>query len=112
MKTQYLEKRLQTGATATGVGEVLKLMTPGDGAFPRVGLQVTGITTATVTFEGSNDGANWYPVDLARSSEMETPINAATADGLYVGAVCCKLLRANITAHTSGAITVTAVASA
>ena len=56
-------------------------------------LQVTGITTATVAFQGSIDGTTFFTLGTA-----------LTADGLVIVAVAPKYLRANCTAYTSGTI--------
>jgi hypothetical protein len=57
-------------------------------------LQVSGITTATVAFEGSLDGTNWSTIGTA-----------LTANGIVTIANAPKYLRANVTAWTSGSIT-------
>jgi hypothetical protein len=57
-------------------------------------LQVSGITTATVAFEGSLDGTNWSTIGTALS-----------ANGIVTIANAPKYLRANVTAWTSGSIT-------
>ena len=56
-------------------------------------LQVTGITTATVAFQGSIDGTTFFTLGTA-----------LTADGLVTVDVAPKYLRANCTAYTSGTI--------
>lgn len=56
-------------------------------------LQVTGITTATVAFQGSLDGTTFFTLGTA-----------LTADGLVTVDVAPKYLRANCTAYTSGTI--------
>jgi hypothetical protein len=100
---------LQASAVADGNGVVFDLLGTGKSPVSRVGVQVAGITTATVTFEVSNDGVTWYAQDLAASSVMETPVNNATADGFFVGAVCARYFRARISGYSAGTITVTAV---
>lgn len=57
--------------------------------------QVAGITTATVVIQGSLDGTNWVA------------LNSFTADGGYALTSPWKYVRANVTAWTSGTITVT-----
>ena len=57
-------------------------------------LQVSGITTATVAFQGSLDGTNWSTIGTA-----------LTADGLVTGANAPKYLRANCTVYVTGTIT-------
>jgi hypothetical protein len=57
-------------------------------------LQVSGITTATVAFQGSLDGTNWSTIGTA-----------LTANGIVTIQNAPKYLRANVTAWTSGSIT-------
>jgi hypothetical protein len=57
-------------------------------------LQVSGITTATVAFQGSLDGTNWATLG-----------SSLTADGLITVANCPKYIRANCTVYVSGTIT-------
>ena len=83
---------LLDGVEATGAGTAVETN------LVRTTYQVQGITTATVVIQVSNDGTNFVNSGLS-----------FTADG--VGAVegPFKHVRANCTAWTSGAITVTAV---
>ena len=57
-------------------------------------LQVSGITIATVAFQGSLDGTTFATIGTA-----------LTADGIVTIANAPKYLRANCTAYTSGTIT-------
>ena len=57
-------------------------------------LQVSGITTATVAFQGSLDGTTFATIGTA-----------LTADGIVTIANAPKYLRANCTAYTTGTIT-------
>jgi len=57
-------------------------------------LQVSGITTATVAFQGSLDGTTFATIGTA-----------LTADGIVTIANAPKYLRANCTSYTSGTIT-------
>ena len=57
-------------------------------------LQVSGITTATVAFQGSLDGTNWATIGTA-----------LTANGIVTIQNAPNYLRANVTAWTSGSIT-------
>lgn len=80
---------LLSAVTATGASRVVQC----DAGAPAF-LQVNGITTATVAFQGSLDGSNWYTLG-----------SALTADGIVTVANAPKYLRANCTAYTSGTIT-------
>jgi hypothetical protein len=94
---------LQSAATGTGNGTAVDVT-----GVSRVGVQITGITTATVTFEGTVDGTNWVAVGLPAAA-TGTIASAPTADGVWFGTVAgLRLFRARISAYTSGTITVTA----
>jgi hypothetical protein len=92
----------QSAAVATGNGTVIDCSN-----YDVIGIQVVGITTATITWETSIDGTNWVGV-LVAPVTTGTAALTATADGLF--AFDCSglsLLRARISAWTSGTITVT-----
>lgn len=94
---------LQSGATATGNGTALNC-----GGLAAVGVQVEGITTGTVTFEGTIDGSTWYAVRVYKPADGSVA-TTATADGLFVAPVAgMDQFRARISAYTAGTITVTA----
>jgi len=99
---------LQNAAVATGNGTVLAV-----DRFTSVGLQVTIATTATVTFEVTQDGTTWASatcVSVANTSG--TLVSTATATGTYQCNVAGMMqFRARISAWTSGAVTVTARAT-
>lgn len=99
---------MQAAAVATGVGTALDLS-----GLPAATLQIKGITTATVTFQATVDGTNWVGVALADlNSTTRARALTATADGIFLfeAAPGTQSLRANITAWTSGATTITGVA--
>ncbi len=56
--------------------------------------QITGITTATVHIDGSNDGTNWVS------------LGNVTANGKIANSEAWKYVRARISAWTSGTIVV------
>jgi hypothetical protein len=97
---------LQAAAVGTGVG------TPMDvSGFRWVGVQVVGITSATITWQVSIDGTNWVGI-LAAPPSTGTGALTTTADGVFrVDVAGFAQFRANITTWVSGAITVTALAS-
>jgi hypothetical protein len=102
---------MQVAAVATGNGTVIVTTELDGGAMTAVTFQVTGITTATITWEATIDGT-WVAVQ-ATNLNSGTAATTATADGLY-RFTCLGLMqvRARISAWTSGTITVTGVASA
>jgi hypothetical protein len=80
---------LLSAVVATGASPAVQV----DAGLPTF-LQVSGITTATVAFQGSLDGTNWSTIGTA-----------LTANGIVTIANSPKYLRANVTAWTSGSIT-------
>jgi adenosine/AMP kinase len=58
---------------------------------------ISGITTATVAIEGSVDGTNFEAIE------------SKTADACVIVNPSTKFIRANVTAYTSGTITVKAI---
>lgn len=97
---------MQSAAVATGNGTAINTIDV-DGAFSVATMQVTGITTATITFEVTNDGTNWVGI-LAENLTTGTEATTATADGIYrVTVLGVRQLRARVSAWTSGTITVT-----
>ena len=80
---------LLSAVVATGASNAVQA-DAGQPAF----LQVTGITTATVAFQGSLDGTTFATIGTA-----------LTADGIVTIANAPKYLRANCTAYTTGTIT-------
>ena len=97
----------QTAAVATGNGVAM----PMSGA-RRASFDVVGITTATITWEGSIDGTNYRGVSLM--SQAGARAATATADGVYMlppEFPPLRFLRARISAWTSGSINVIGLAS-
>lgn len=95
---------LQSAAVATGNGTTIDVT-----SYDVIGIQVVGITTATITWEVSIDGTNFVGI-LVAPVTTGTGALTATADGVF--ALDCSglsLLRARISAWTSGTITVTAL---
>jgi len=106
---RYGDLLLQDGATATGNGTTLQVANITDGARTVVGLQVTGISGDTITWEANIDGTNWVAVAV-KNLNTGTEATTATADGLY-RFICMgvKNFRARISTYGSGTIYVTAL---
>lgn len=97
---------VHTGITTTANGALI----PMEGRESAV-IQVVGITTATITFEGTVDGTNWVAIAAADlNSTTRARSTTATADGLYLIEPSGSLTsaRARISAYTAGTLTVTA----
>ena len=80
---------LLNAVVATGASKAVQA-DAGQPAF----LQVSGITSATVAFQGSLDGTTFATIGTA-----------LTADGIVTVANAPKYLRANCTVYVSGTIT-------
>lgn len=104
---EYQDQTMQSAAVATGNGTEMYPVSATDGAFNTLTAQVQGITTATITWEGTRDGTN-YKGFLMAPTTTGTGALTATADGIYRGTVTgLKKVRARISAWTEGTITVT-----
>lgn len=80
---------LLSAVVATGASTAVQV-DPGQSAF----LQVSGITSATVTLQGSLDGTTYTTIGTA-----------LTGDGMITVANAPKYLRANCTVYVTGTIT-------
>ena len=105
----YKTAILQNAATATGNGTALECTPVNDGAYYSLTAQVAGITTATITWEGTVDGTNWVAIQ-ATNLNSGAAATTATADGIVrITVLGLRQVRARISAYTSGTITVTGV---
>ncbi len=102
---QPITDTLQSAAAATGVGTSTALF-----GWRELAIQITGTFVGTVTFESTIDGTNWVATGMAAIA-TGTLATSATTTGLFYKPLGSffKQFRANITAYTSGSITVTAV---
>lgn len=97
---------LQSAAAATGNGAVFDVT-----GYSAIGAQVTGTFVGTVTWEVTVDGSTWVGILLAPPS-TGTGALTATAPGVFTASVAgLTQFRARVSAYTSGAITVTALAT-
>lgn len=109
---QYKRVVMQSAAVATGNGTSISCTEIESGALTSLTAQVTGITTATITWEATIDGTNWVAVQFTNLNDG-TAATTATANGLYRATVLGLVsVRARISAWTSGTITVTGIAAA
>ena len=98
---------MQNAAVATGNGTAIETIDASSGAFTVLAMQVTGITTATITFEATIDGTNWVAV-TAKNLNGGVEATTATADGIYTIMVAgLPKVRARVSAWTTGTIYVT-----
>lgn len=105
----YKVQNLQAGATATGNGTPMPVTEIDNEPVATTVVQVTGIATATITWEGTVDGTNWAGL-MATALATGTAAATATANGLYRLDVRGLLqVRARISAYTAGTITALAL---
>jgi hypothetical protein len=93
-----------TSATCPGTG-CATLSVAGLGG---VGIQVNGTFTGTVQFEASIDGRVYTALDVLPITGTQTAVSSTTAAGLWAGQVSgLSIVRARVSAYTSGYINVT-----
>jgi len=90
----------QAAVVATASGTAMSV-----GGLPAVAVQITGITSATITFEGTLDGTNWVAVQASNLGDG-TVGTTASANGLYlIPTTGLDELRCRISTYVSGTIT-------
>jgi hypothetical protein len=98
-------QNLQTAAVATGNGTPIDCR-----GFSWLAIHVVGITSATITWETSLDGTNWFGV-LVAPPVTGTGALTTTADGVFrVQCAGFGFFRARISTWVSGTINVIASA--
>ena len=102
---------MQTAAVATGNGTVVTCIDD-QGAYKVAGIQITGISGDTITFEATIDGTNWVALRCTPIA-TGTVATTATADGIYqVDVTGLYKIRARVSTYSAGTITVTCNLSA
>lgn len=72
-------------------------------AWSTVYLQILGTFVGTITFQISNDNANWVSIP-ALNVEQAGYVTSATAPGVFVIPIHAMYVRARLTAYTSGTV--------
>lgn len=103
----YKSQLMQSAAGATGNGTPIECIDSSSGAFTMLGMQITGISGDTITFEATIDGTNWVAIRVENVAD-QAQATTATADGLY-RVVCATWLkvRARVSTYDAGTIYVT-----
>ncbi len=106
MRNKQRTEVLHSGAVAAADGSIMDVR-----GYTSVNVQITGITTATVTFQGNVDGTNFVNVQ-AYDTAGRSLGSIAIANGTYICDVTgFKNFKADITSWTSGTVVVTANAT-
>lgn len=94
----------------SSLGTILQIDTQG---FQSIVVQVIGTFSGTISFESSNDLANWSSINgWWLSLATNTPTNTTTATGTFAFVAGARYFRARFSAYTSGtAIVVAALRS-
>ena len=109
----YTIKTLQSAAGATGNGTAVECKIAGKRSWRNLTLQVTGITSATITWEATIDGTNWVATGVLSLADLSTVATTTTANGLFrVPVEGFTQFRARISTYATGTITVTGVLTA
>jgi len=98
--------------TASGTAAALALACAG---LATVAVEVTGTWSATLEFDATIDGTNWYPIQCYQSTTtgVQSIGTTTTTNGLFViPAAGAKEVRVNPTAYVSGTAVVTMRGSA
>ena len=72
-----------------------------------VSVQVEGITTTTVTFQATDDGATWYAVEALNKNDGSKATSTITNGYFAIPVLGANQLRCPISGYASGTITVT-----
>ena len=92
---------LQSGAVAVGNGTEYDV-----GGLSVLSAQISGLTTATITWEGTVNDSDWVALTAANVGTLVTA-QTATTNGIYMVPIAgLSKFRARISAYTSGTITV------
>jgi hypothetical protein len=102
---QVRDVRFHAGVAGTATGNTFTVS-----GWTSIGIQVTGITTATVDFRATIDGTNYVAFPCVNASG--SVVSSTTANGLFTCAIGqFKKVRAPISSHSSGTVVVTGVLS-
>lgn len=93
--------KLQDAAAATGNGTIVGVRGNSAGVF-----QVSGTFSGTVTFEGSVDGTNWIVIQVTNLNDGNAGTTTTAAGVFRWSSTGLTVLRARVSAYTSGNITV------
>ncbi len=85
-------------------------------AYKWLSLQILGVYTGTITFQGSNDGSSWKSVVLKDIGTASNPTittfgNTAptSANALFAGPIDFRFFRARLTSYTNGSGTASGI---
>lgn len=96
---------LQSAVSATGDGGTLDVS-----GLASVGFQVSGTFTATVTFEATINGADWFSLRAKNVATGAVAATATAAGGYVADCAGLALVRARVTWTSGTSVTITAYA--
>jgi hypothetical protein len=96
----------QSGATAVGNGQQMDVS-----GYATVAVQITFSLTATVTFEGSVDGATYSTVSYVTTNSGSSSTTVTSTNLLRFNVVGLKYFRCRISTYTSGTVDAVGYAS-
>ncbi len=100
----YAFRRMQAGATATGNGNSMSPLSVTSGSYSLLTAQVVGITSATITWEGTIDEENWVALP-ALNVATRAISTTTTANGIYRLVVTSLVaVRARVSTYGAGTI--------
>lgn len=71
-------------------------------AYKWFSLQVTGVWSGTLTFQGSNDNSNFVNIYVYQINNITNLTFSYTANGLYAAPITFRYLQVKMTSYTSG----------
>lgn len=108
----YRAITMQDAVVAQGNGTAIQVCDKTNGSLSTVSLYVSIANTATVTFEGTIDGTTWFSVLGTNITSGATAASTTSSAAFRFTVLGLLKFRARVSAWTSGAVTVEAIAVA
>lgn len=107
LTTVAVQAQVVQPATTTGSLSAVGSVTLNVSGYASIAFQLTGTFVATVTFEGSIDGAIYQAINVTPTNSTSATTTATTT-GVWVASVGgLKYVRARVSAYTSGTVVAT-----
>ncbi len=106
MRKNPITQVLHSGTTVAAEGSIMDVR-----EYASVGVQVTGISVATITFRANIDGSNYVDI-IAYNISTGLQATTATSDGIYIADVTSfSEFKADLTFWGAGTVVATAAAT-